>query len=243
MVWGYRWSPLIILCRLYDTLLGLLILVYLWLICLGVYLVSLGCGATCDLHFHFVIQVPVLTLSLLYVPTIIQTRLMFNNAFSRGVMINDLLRGSARTAVPVVSAPAVVSVSALPGVLESSSSNSVVSAAEIQRLLVEQQQIIARQREAIDRLLCSSGTVANVIGDNSGNGHSVSEASLNGSVPPSQNNTFRLSQRNAQELAVIPLNGGTLQSALKTSKPIGNSLNHRVHNMGGAELTGIHLWI
>eukprot|EP00474_Spongospora_subterranea_P008611 CRZ09069.1 hypothetical protein [Spongospora subterranea] len=64
MVNGARWSIVIQLCKVYHYCLGLSLLI------------------------------PVVVLALLYFPAYIQTRLTFHNAFSKGLVVDDLLRGS-----------------------------------------------------------------------------------------------------------------------------------------------------
>lgn len=63
---GYKWWSIRELCRLYHYFVSLLLLI------------------------------PITCLSAIYLPSIIQTRILFHNAFSRGVIIDDLLRGSGR---------------------------------------------------------------------------------------------------------------------------------------------------
>jgi hypothetical protein len=124
LFFGLQWRLLLKLAKIYDWGLGLLLLA------------------------------PVFLLSLLYVPTIVQTRLMFNNAFSRGVIIEDLLRGKkAAGGAPSVSAAAAPSSS-------SSSANQQQTNErldQLARMLTEQSLIIARQREAIEQLQAAQG--------------------------------------------------------------------------------------
>lgn len=64
MVNGARWPVVVQLCKIYHYFLGLSLLI------------------------------PVMLLALLYFPAYIQTRLTFHNAFSKGLVVDDLLRGS-----------------------------------------------------------------------------------------------------------------------------------------------------
>ena len=100
LVWGKRWQILIRLAKVYDQVLG------------------------------FILLIPLFILSLLYVPSLIQTRLMFNNAFRRGVVVQDLLRGSS-------------------GAQSASSGNATV---DLQKLVKEQGEIIQLHRDALNAL-------------------------------------------------------------------------------------------
>jgi len=97
ITWGLQWDILRELSRLFHLLVGLILFV------------------------------PLAVLSILYLPSIVQTRILFHNAFSRGVMVDELLktRGNA------------------------SSKNG--KAAE--ETLTTQAHIIEKQKEEIDRLV------------------------------------------------------------------------------------------
>jgi callose synthase len=66
IVCGFQWWSLRELCRLHHYFIGLVLLVFL--------------GVT----------------SIIYIPSIIQTRALFHNAFNKGVIMDDLLRGGGR---------------------------------------------------------------------------------------------------------------------------------------------------
>eukprot|EP00455_Lapot_gusevi_P004031 TRINITY_DN1164_c0_g1_i10.p1 TRINITY_DN1164_c0_g1~~TRINITY_DN1164_c0_g1_i10.p1 ORF type:complete len:386 (+),score=103.94 TRINITY_DN1164_c0_g1_i10:74-1159(+) len=100
---NFKWSILVNLSKLYDYILG------------------------------FILLAPVFLLSIIYVPSIIQTRLMFNNAFSKGVIIDDMLRGKQQRAS---SAPSESSVS--------------INIESMQKIISEQSQLIQKQKELIE---------------------------------------------------------------------------------------------
>jgi hypothetical protein len=77
IIFGRQWAVVLWMCKFYDFCIGILLLT------------------------------PQVILSLLYIPTVIQTRLMFNNAFSRGVIIEDLLRGKKGAVATSGTAPSV----------------------------------------------------------------------------------------------------------------------------------------
>ena len=87
-----------------------------------------------DYALGFILLCPNFLLSILYVPGVIQTRLLFNNAFSRGVIIDDLLRGGdkRKTNDSKAAAPAEV--------------------AMLQALVQEQRDLLAKQNQLLETL-------------------------------------------------------------------------------------------
>jgi callose synthase len=117
LFFGLQWRLLLKVVKIYDWALGLLLLA------------------------------PVFLLSLIYVPTVVQTRLLFNNAFSRGVIIEDLLRGKKTS-------------DNAPGPSGSSSSQQTIERLDtLTHMLTEQSLVIARQREAIELLQVATGSL------------------------------------------------------------------------------------
>ncbi len=121
--WGFNWPVLLSACKLYDIGLGLVLLV------------------------------PQFILALLYVPGVIQTRLLFNNAFSRGVIIDDILKGGSDKKRPTAAAAAATGNA-------TAAATTAPDMAALHTTIAEQRVLLMQHQQKLEKLeaLLGSGT-------------------------------------------------------------------------------------